>query len=162
MADIAEEIRRLYGKLPKFPDGRMDFSGSDTATVVTIFVLHKGRLLLLRRSDKVSSYRGKWHIIGGYLDDLQPLRSKVLEELREEASIAEKDIGSIDVKDVYTYTDASIRKTWITQVVVVHLKSLPEIKIDWEHTEYRWISPGELESYDVIYNLPKIMKMALG
>jgi 8-oxo-dGTP diphosphatase len=162
MTGIGSEIRRFYGSLPHFPDGRINFSGSDAATVMTVFVMHRGKLLLLKRSGKVANYKGKWHVVGGYIDSLEPIEDKAVGELREETGILEKDIASIDVKGVYTYTDGAIKKKWITQVVVVELKAVPEIRIDWEHTEYRWIFPDELESYDVIYNLPELMKKALG
>ena len=46
-------IKEFANKLPKFPDGRIDYSSSDIAPVITVFVKHKDKILLLKRSDKV-------------------------------------------------------------------------------------------------------------
>ena len=159
--DISAKVREFHAILPKFPDGRINFSSSKSATVMTIFVMRRGRLLLLKRSGKVANYRGKWHIIGGYLDDLQPLRAKALEELREEIGVLEDSIEAIEFKEVYSYTDEAIGMNWITQIVVVELKSIPEIRLDWEHTECKWIEPGQLQDFDAVPYLDRILEKAL-
>ena len=48
-----EIVKELSKTLPRFPDGRIDYSNSDVAPVVTIFVEYGNKILLLRRSDKV-------------------------------------------------------------------------------------------------------------
>lgn len=160
--DINAKIREFHAVLPRFPDGRINFSESDSATVMNVFVKFRNKVLLLKRSDKVRAYKGLWNSIGGYLDDLKPLREKVLEELWEEIGVEEKDIKEIALKEVYTYADASINKTWITQIVVVELKAIKKIRLDWEHTQYRWIEPEELKNYDIVPHLEVIAKKALG
>lgn len=62
--------------LPHFPDGRIDYSHASKAPVVIIFVKHKGKILLLKRSSKVRAYKGKWQVVAGYLDEVKPLREK--------------------------------------------------------------------------------------
>ena len=58
---LMETIKKFYNKLPKFPDGRIDFSDSDTAQVITVIVKFDGRILMLKRSNAVSTYKCKWH-----------------------------------------------------------------------------------------------------
>ncbi len=47
------------------------------AEVVTCFLLRRGEggdtLLLLRRSDRVSTYQGLWASVSGYLESESPL-----------------------------------------------------------------------------------------
>ncbi len=159
---IKSEILNFHDNLPKFPDGRINFAGSDAATVVTIVLRYRDKILLLKRSGKVSNYRGKWHVVGGYLDDLKTPKDKVLEELREELQISEKDIASIELKEIYKYEDEVLKKKWIALLVLAELKHPPKIKIDWEHTEYKWITPEELGNFDVIPFLDVIVKKTLG
>ncbi len=54
---VLEKILQEFSeKLPKFPDGRIDYSGSDKAPVLTCFVKFGDKILLLKRSDKVRTY----------------------------------------------------------------------------------------------------------
>lgn len=156
-----EIIKDFYNKLPKFPDGRIDYSNSDDAPVVTIIVKYKDEILLLKRSDKVWTYKGKWQAVAGYLDEARPLKEKVLEELREEIGVLENNIKKIKYGKMFEFHDKDIGKTWIVNPVLAELKEKPQIKIDFEHTEYRWIKPEEIEKFDIVPNLKESMKGVL-
>lgn len=148
-------------RLPKFEDGRIDYTDSEEAPVIIVFVKHGDKIILLKRSDKVRDYKGKWNTIAGYLDEVKPIKEKVLEELREEVCIHEDKIKSIKIKEPYKLADEALKKSWIIHPVLVELKEKPEIKLDWEHTEYKWIHPKELNDYDIIIDLDRTLKLAL-
>lgn len=154
-------LKRFSDGLPKFEDGRIDYSNSDKAPVITVFVRYKDKILLLKRSDKVRTYQGKWNTIAGYLDEVKPIKEKVLEELREEIGIHENNIINIKYFDAYEIDDKKINKIWIVHPVLVEMKEKPEIKLDWEHTEYKWISPDEIRDYDTVIDLYRTLKMVL-
>lgn len=158
---LLERLELLARGLPRFPDGRIDYSDAKVAAVVTVFVRLGERILLLKRSDKVGSYRGKWNTVAGYLDELKPPRLKALEELREELGITEDDIASIKAGDPYEFTDATLGRTWLVNPFLVDLKGEPEITLCWEHTEYKWIRPEELGGFDVVPRLEKSLERAL-
>jgi len=42
---ILVTIKEFANKLPKFPDGRIDYSNSDIAPVITVFIKHKDKIL---------------------------------------------------------------------------------------------------------------------
>jgi isopentenyldiphosphate isomerase len=159
--DIAELLENFSEKLPHFPDGRIDYRTSSEAPVITCFVQYEGRILLLRRSDKVGTYRGMWNSVAGYIDEIVPLQQKILEELREELGIREEDIAEIRIAAPYRSVDEAIDKTWIIFPCLTRLKILPQISLDWEHTQYRWISPEELEGYLIVPDLDKSLEKAL-
>ena len=150
---IFNTIKELYVKLPKFEDGRIDYSNSSVAPVVTIFIKYKNNILLLKRSDKVMNYKEKWNTIAGYLDELKPVKDKILEEVSEELGINENGILSIKLGESYKFTDNKINKTWIICPVLILLKEKINIKLDWEHTEYKWIEPDEVKNFDTVPNL---------
>ncbi len=103
--DFMDMIKTFHEKLPKFSDGRIDYTNSDTAPVVSIFVKHGDEILLLKRSDKVNTHKGKWNNIGGYIDELKPIKQKALEELNEETGINEKMIASIKMEKPSAFFD---------------------------------------------------------
>jgi len=154
---ILETIEKFSGKLPKFPDGRIDYSNSDIAPVIVIFIKYKDKIILLKRSNKVRTYQGKWNTVAGYLDEIRPINEKIFEELREELKIDKSDILSTRLGKSYTFKDTKveINKTWIIYPALVELKNKPEIKLDWEHVEYQWIKPEELKNFDTPPNLNK-------
>jgi isopentenyldiphosphate isomerase len=158
---ILDIVQYFEKKLPKFPDGRIDYSSSETAPVITVFVSYGNKILLLKRSDRVSTYRGKWNTVAGYLDEMKPVKEKVLEELGEEVGIEERDISSIKIGDPYEFRDEKIGKTWIVAPVLVKLKKTPEIKLDWEHTDFVWIEPEDICRYDTVPNLDKSLMKVL-
>lgn len=152
-------IEKFDKTLPKFPDGRIDYSSSNIAPVTTVFIKYEDSILLLKRSDKVSTYHGKWNSVSGYLDEMVPIRKKILEELREEVGIDEDEISSIRFGKDYKFTHN--KKTWNVYPALAELKEKPEIKIDWEHTEYRWIKPEELKNFDTVPELDRGLKNVL-
>lgn len=147
-------IRSFAERLPHFPDGRIDYTHADIAPVVTIFVSYQGKVLLLKRSNQVLTYKGKWNTVAGYLDELKPLQEKVFEELSEELGIIKRDIKTIHMGTSYSFTDTNIERTWIVHPVSVELTHKIKIYLDLEHTEYRWIHPSEIKHYDTVPNLP--------
>tara|TARA_Y100000310_G_scaffold72523_1_gene68576 strand:- start:165 stop:653 length:489 start_codon:yes stop_codon:yes gene_type:complete len=161
MNKIQELITTLSKTLPKFKDGRIDYSNSVRAPVINVFIKYKENILLLKRSDKVNSYQDKWNCVGGYLDDFQPLKDKVLEEIHEELNIQENIIKNIIFGEIHEFHDPDINKTWIIQPILVELKENPKIKLDWEHTDYKWINPNNIETYDIVPKLAKSLSLVL-
>ncbi|MCX6695588.1 MAG: NUDIX domain-containing protein [Candidatus Altiarchaeota archaeon] len=156
--ELMDRIGWLAEKLPRFPDGRIDYSNSEVAPILTVFVKAEGEILLMKRGDKVSTYNGKWNTVAGYIDEFKPLRLKVLEELSEECGILEADISSMRFGTPYDVRDDDIGRTWIIQPVIVELKRKPKIKLDWEHTEYKWIKPEDMEKFDVVKSLGRSLE----
>ncbi|MGH7843997.1 MAG: NUDIX domain-containing protein [Candidatus Binatia bacterium] len=159
--EIDQTIRELAGKLPQLPDGRIDYSHSDTALVITCFVKFEDKILLLQRSDKVRTYQGKWNTVAGYIDEAKPLGELALRELREEVGISAEDIADIKIGNPFEFHDPDLNKNWRVQPVLAQLRRSPEIKMDWEHTDYRWIFPREINRFDIVPKLEESLKRVL-
>lgn len=158
---IPSIVKKFFKKLPHFPDGRINYSFSKEAAVLICFLKYKDEILLLKRSQKVRDYKGKWHGIGGYYDQLKPLKEMVKKEIKEELGINLNDISSFKIAKTYKFKDKKINKIWIVHPVLVELKNRPKIKLDWEHIKYQWIKPEELKKFDFVPNLDKFLKMLL-
>ena len=165
MSEINPEINSIlkeFDQLPRFPDGRIDYTHSEKAPVLTCFVKFKEQILLLKRSERVGTYKGKWHTVAGYIDEPKPIQEKALEELEEELDIHIDDISSFAFGEPHEFSDQSAKKSWIVYPVLVELNKSPEVKLDWEHTEFRWILPQEVENYDTVPRLNESLNRALG
>ncbi len=154
-------LQELSEKLPKFEDGRIDYSTSDKAPVLNCFVKFESQILILKRSDKVRAYQGLWNSIGGYLDEPVALEEKVLEELREELGIMPDLVLEIKKGKPYEFNDKNIQKIWIIFPVLIELKIKPVVKLDWEHTDFKWINQTDLKNFEIVPGLEKILSGVL-
>ena len=155
--DQLKQIIESYAKrLPQFKDGRIDYSSSNEAVVLTVFVVFNGKLLLLKRSNKVRTYQGKWNTVAGYLDNThQTLKEKIQEELREETGISPAIIQDYVYGSYYKFMDINSKKTWIVFPAKVIVTKKPSIQLDWEHTAFRWIKPKDITDFETVPNLEK-------
>lgn len=97
----------------------------------------ENRILFLKRS-ALSSRPGGWDFPGGGLENEDPLDG-VKREAREEASIEITDVHPLAVASHET-TEPRTRKLVIGYVG--RWKS-GEVKLSWEHDEFRWLSIDE-------------------
>jgi len=125
---------------------RVDYTNAKTAPVLVCFVHYKDKFLLLKRSDKVLAYKNLWSTVAGFIDDKQSLEEKVVEEITEELGLKKDDIKTIKQGEVYTFKDKDIGRDWVRHLFLVEIAS-PKIKLDEEHTDYRWIVPEEIDGY---------------
>ena len=123
----------------------------DERHVVTCFLEHKGNILILRRSKKVSSYQGKWAGVSGYMEASD--REQAYVEIEEETGLTRTDIKLITKGEPLSIIDEKLGRRWIVHPFLFHVKEPNKIKIDWEHTEMQWIKPAELINYETVPGL---------
>ena len=141
-------LAELKPKLPAFEDGRIDYRNASKSPGLACFVRFDDKILLLKRSDKVLAAKDKWYVVAGFLDEQKSLKHKVKEELKEELNIDEATIKQIILAEPWEYIDTAAGKTWVQFPVLVDLKEMPKITLDWEHTEYKWVLLHEIFMYD--------------
>ncbi len=116
--------------------------------VVSCFIEYRGRLLLLKRSEKVGTYRGKWATVSGYLE--KPPDEQAFTELKEEAGLSEKDVRLIRRGQPLEIEDRELMTKWLVYPYLFRLKDHRKIATDWEHFEFKWVLPGDIGSYDTV------------
>lgn len=107
-------LRDYARRFPRRPDGRIDYALADSAPVLSCFVRFGGQILLLRRSQMMDTYPGRWSAVSGFLDEVVPLARKVEEELWEELGIGSELIAQFITAAPHDITDRALGKTWIT------------------------------------------------
>lgn len=91
-----------------------------------------GKILLLKRSTE--PFKGRWHIIGGYVEENEALKEALRREFKEETNL---DI------DVGTIIDGRIEKTSdrIKIIITFEITSAHgEISLSSENKEYGWFA----------------------
>lgn len=121
---------------------RRDFTNAKRAPVMVCFVRWGERYLLLKRSDKVLAYGNMWSGVAGFIDTDEPIEEQVARELLEEIGCPSSSILSANEILVYEFFDKELNRTWERHVFLVEVTS-PKVRINWEHSEYRWLNADQ-------------------
>jgi 8-oxo-dGTP diphosphatase len=122
--------------------------------VVTAFLENDNNILILRRSTKVRTMKGKWGAVSGYLENLDPLTQAIL-EIKEETGLSNDNIRFIRSGAVIEASDPdSSSIIYIVHPHLFHSKSR-EIVLSFEHDRYKWVTVDELSSYEMV---PKLIE----
>ena len=125
--------------------------------VVSSFLLSDQRILLLRRSNRVGSYRGRWSGVSGYLEEGdEPLqRAKI--EIQEELGLSSPQVSLVRSGEILRTFDEQKDTVWIIHPFLFEAHE-PKLRLDWENSESRWISPDDLRSFDTVPNLKEVFE----
>ncbi len=123
--------------------------------VVTCFLSANNRILLLKRSNKVSSYKNMWGTVSGYMD--RPADEQAWLEIREETGLTKKEARMVVKGQPLEIVDISIKTRWIVHPYLFKVSRLDAIKIDWEHTESKWIDPAVIGNFDIVPGLEEAL-----
>lgn len=122
---------------------------SDKRHVVTVFLRNEDKILLLRRSESVSTYRGKWAGVSGSVEGGSPLM-QAMTELHEETGLSGADVRFVKAGREFEVDDSSLETTWVVHPFLFDALSLEHFTLDWEHSEHKWIDPLELELFETV------------
>ena len=128
--------------------------------VVTCLLMNEdGKLLILKRSDKVKTYKGLWGGVTGYVEEGEEPYQTALKEIREEVGIKKEDVHLIKKGDNVEFTDFYEGKkyNWSIHPFLFRIEKKGKLQIDWEHSEYRWILPPDIVGYDTVPHLKEII-----
>jgi len=105
----------------------------------TIAVINNNKILLLKRGSTAPWNPNKYCLVGGRVDNNESLEDCALREASEEIGIT-----------LYRYYLDSILVSYsnYTKKVFLYLHNLDQdINLNYEHSEYVWLSYSECESY---------------
>jgi len=130
------------------------------AKVVTCFLVRRSgggeEILLLRRSQRVSTYRGRWAGVSGYIEEIDPL-TQAYTEVEEETGLARDDVQLLRAGEPLEVVDAEADRRWIVHPFLFEVREPARIRADWEHTETRWIRPKEIFQYETVPQLAETL-----
>ena len=125
--------------------------------IVTSFIRDNEKLLILKRSNKVKSMKGLWAGISGIIEkNEEPLkRAKI--EIFEEVGITEDIITLVKSAEKMKIDSPQYENhEWEIFPFLFEAKN-PTIKLNWENSEFKWINVEELENYETVPSLQKVL-----
>ena len=145
MKPDVHELLKEFQHLPRFPDGRINYTGAPRAPILIVFLKYENEILLLKRSDKVYAYKNILGGIAGFIDQEKDLSEKAKEEIEEETGIDRTIITEEQWAEPYIY------EQWIRCPVLFTLREKPKtIQLVFEHSEYMWITAEETRKYETV------------
>ncbi len=121
--------------------------------VVTCFVECRGRILLLKRSQQVGSFRGRWAAVSGYIE--RPADEQSLIEIGEETGLRPQDVTLIKKGESLKVNDTETGVCWVIHPYLYSTAAENQVKTDWEHCDLRWIKPEEIAGFNTV---PKLLE----
>lgn len=143
---LKEYLLRRHGSKPRLEE----------SAVVTCFLESDEEILLLRRSEKVGTYQGRWAGVSGYMEKSPD--EQALTEIEEETGLSREEVQLIKRGEPLEVADEKIGRKWIVHPYLFHIQDRGKIRIDWEHKEARWIAPADIVHYETVPMLKEVLE----
>lgn len=106
------------------------------------------KLLLLKRGEGTTWQPNKWALVGGKIEKDETPEDAVVRECKEETQL---DIFNL----TYCYT---IKEDKVNTNFFIGFTDNNDVKLNGEHSEFKWVSPNEITELDTVPNLLKEIK----
>ena len=125
--------------------------------IVTSFLKHNNKILILKRSQKVKSMKELWAGISGIIENNELPINRAKIEIFEEVGIKQEYITLIKSSNEITVESPQYANhQWI--IFPFFFKTdTNDIKLNWENSEFRWIDIQELKEFNTVPSLEKIL-----
>ena len=124
--------------------------------IVTSFLKHNNKILILKRSQKVKSMKELWAGISGIIENNELPINRAKIEIFEEVGIKQEYIKLIKSSNEITVESPQYANhQWI--IFPFFFKTdTNDIKLNWENSEFRWIDIQELKEFNtcLLYTSP--------
>ena len=129
--------------------------------IVTSFLTHNDKILILKRSEKVKTMKGLWSGISGVIENNEMPVERAKIEIFEEVGINQEYITLIKTnKELCVESPQYKNHQWI--IFPFFFKTdKNDIKLNWENSEFRWINIDQLKQFYTVPNLEKVLLSVL-
>ena len=124
---------------------------------VTSFLESDNEILILLRSEHVSTYQGKWAGISGSVDKGKTVDEQAVLEIEEETGLSGDQLKLIKKGQPLSFYDMNLTVRKVIHAYLFHIEDRSKIRIDWEHREMKWIKPEDIDNYDVTPKLKEVL-----
>ena len=129
------------------------------ARIATAFLAHNGFILILKRSKRVKTMKGKWAGISGYIEDETP-KDAAMREVKEETGIDKDKLKLLAEGNVIDVIDHENNTIWRVYPFLFYT-STTNIRLEKEHVAYKWIKPEEIINYNTVPKLKEALYSCL-
>tara|TARA_Y100000590_G_scaffold87853_1_gene98566 strand:- start:832 stop:1236 length:405 start_codon:yes stop_codon:yes gene_type:complete len=125
--------------------------------IVTSFLKNSEEILLLKRSEKVKSMKNLWAGISGIIESNEDPFNRAKIEIFEEVGIKESEITLIkEGNKLLIESPQYVNHQWEVYPFLFSCESR-EIKLNWENSDSKWISINELDNFQTVPSLDKVL-----
>ena len=129
--------------------------------IVTSFIINNDKFLLLKRSDKVKSMKGLWAGVSGIIEKNETPLERAKIEIFEEVGIKESEINLLKSAELMRVDSPQYKNhEWEIFPFLFETKNY-EIKLNWENSEFKWITPDEISKFETVPSLDKVLSNLL-
>ena len=129
--------------------------------VVTVFLTHRSKILVLKRSREVGTYKGHWAGVSGYLESEDPLK-QAYTEMAEEVGLSEQDVTLLKAGKPLEIVDDAQGLAWRVHPFLFAVHEPDKIRLDWENIARRWIFPAEIVGLHTVPALKETLDRVIG
>ncbi|MEE8386807.1 MAG: NUDIX pyrophosphatase [Dehalococcoidia bacterium] len=133
---------------------------------MTCFLLRRERgvdeLLLLRRSERVGTYRGRWAGVSGHVEEGVAPLEQAYREMGEEVGLGRDHVRLLAEGEPLVVVDESIETRWTVHPFLFEVLRPEGVRLDWEHTESRWVRPEEVSALETVPGLAEALSRVYG
>jgi ribose 1,5-bisphosphate isomerase len=123
----------------------------DETGVVTVFLRHDCEVLLLRRSEAVGSYTGRWGAVAGHAEGDPD--AAVREEIREETGIdPDTETTRVRAGEPFAVEDPDLDTRWLVHPFLVDCETTA-VEPNAETTEFAWVPPTAILRRETVPDL---------
>lgn len=124
-----------------------------TRAVAAGVLLKDKKILIMKRGNDAPRYPSTWDFIGGQIHEDESAEDCIVREAKEECGLdvrIKKWSKSFEIIDEYGRV-----------IVIPYLleSDSDEVKLSFEHSEYKWIDPKELKKYECATDIYQDLKM---
>lgn len=102
-----------------------------------------------------------WAGISGIIEGNEEPIYRAKREILEETNITEKQITLVRAgSEIRIDSPQYANHEWLIFPFLFSVKD-PRIKLNWENSEYRWITPSELTKFQTVPSLEKVLASLL-
>ena len=125
--------------------------------IVTSFLKNNEKILLLKRSNNVKSMKGLWAGVSGIIEKGEEPLARAKIEIFEEIGIREEAIRLVKAaQEMRVNSPQYENHEWKIFPFLFEVEE-PKIRLNWENSEYTWISIEELPNYQTVPSLDKVL-----
>lgn len=125
--------------------------------IVTSFIKDNDKFLLLKRSNKVKTMKGLWAGISGIIENEEDPLNRAKIEIFEELGITEDKIKFLKAASKMIVHSPQYENHEWEIFPFLFESSNPTIKLNWENSEYKWVTVNEIKNYETVPSIDKVL-----
>ena len=125
--------------------------------IVTTFLINSGKILLLKRSQKVKTMKNLWAGISGIIETDEKPFNRAIIEIFEEVGMKKSEVKLLKEGDVIMIESPQYENHQWEVYPFLFSCNHKEIKLNWENSYAQWIDVESINDFTTVPILEKVL-----